>query len=764
VRGWRVARTVLVYLPAALVVAFGWLRLEQPHASGGTILWLVALALAPALGRRVRERVALAVVAAVLAAHTAFGVSILDARPFDGRHDFFGPLLGGFRDGFLDFYDFPLPIDPGAHPLMHGVLLAAAFGSCLALGLAIAARRAFVAVLVVVVAAGWPATLLGGGGELRRGALILGATLLVLAGLSARNALVPGRALVAGAAVVACALAASTSPAVAKPEFLNWQHWDFYTRPQKAVSVEYVWNSSYDGIRFPKKRTTVLSVKGPAQPLYWRATTLDVFNGRAWIEDRTQPLRPPGRDPLLPPGVASGKDLFREEITVRALRDRHLIGGSVPVGFEFPRALGNVRLLRSGTAIAARTLPRGGTYLAVSYAPQPTPATLAASEPLYPPELARYGYLDVQPGLAVPPFGVPGREARIRELFDLYRFDTVLSPYAALYAKAKAVVGHPSNPYGAALALETWFRTSGGFTYTERPGRAGEAPLVDFTIRTKRGYCQHFAGAMALMLRYLGIPTRVAAGFTSGTYDRDHGTWTVTDHDAHMWVEAWFDGYGWLPFDPTPSRGALSGSYTAASHNFDLSAARRLLTLAAAAVVGDPADYKQNNAFGEKGLAPTLGGAADARRAPATVPSSGTGAGASLLRLLVMIALVLLAGIVLAKLVLRQSRFLTKDPRRLATACRRDLADFLADQRVALPASATPAEVGAAVELEYPVDAQRFVDALTMARFGPEQGAAAHAGTARRELRRLEREIRRQLGMVERVLGLVSLRSLGFSG
>ncbi len=67
---------------------------------------------------------------------------------------------------------------------------------------------------------------------------------------------------------------------------------------------------------------------------------------------------------------------------------------------------------------------------------------------------------------------------------------------------------------------------------------------------TRSGYCQHFAGAMALMLRYLGIPARVAAGFASGTYSKDH--WTVTDHDAHAWVEVWFAGYGWLPFDPTP--------------------------------------------------------------------------------------------------------------------------------------------------------------------------------------------------------------------
>ena len=126
-------------------------------------------------------------------------------------------------------------------------------------------------------------------------------------------------------------------------------------------------------------------------------------------------------------------------------------------------------------------------------------------------------------------------------------------------------------------------------------------------------------------------------------------------------------------------------------------------------------------------------------------------------------ALALLAAIVLAKLVLRRSRLLTRDPRQLGAACRRNLTDFLADQRVAVPPSATPAEIGRAVEDEYPVDAHRFVEAVTLARYGPGEGARAAASAARRELRALERQVRRELSIVERVIGLVSLSSLGFS-
>src|SRR5206468_2423825 len=145
------------------------------------------------------------------------------------------------------------------------------------------------------------------------------------------------------------------------------------------------------------------------------------------------------------------------------------------------------------------------------------------------------------------------------------------------------------------------------------------------------------------------------------------------------------------------------------------------------------------------GLAPTLGGAADARRAAAPPLSTGGTGRDSLLRLLGLVALALLLGVMLAKLLLRRSRLLTSDPRRLAGACRRNLADFLADQRVAVAPSATLAEVGRTVEFEYPVDAQPFVEAATAARFGPAGGAPAAAADARRELRALERQIRRRL-------------------
>src|SRR5438045_3891568 len=164
---------------------------------------------------------------------------------------------------------------------MHQVILVAIFGFTLATALAVAARRALPAVIAFLIGAGWPATLLSGGNEVDRGVVILAVALALLAGMTQR----PSRlALGASAVVIAGAFALSSSPAVAKNAFLDWQHWDFYTRPQKPVSVRYVWNAHYGGLHFPKKETTVVTVRAPRRPQYWRATVLERFDGTRWLE------------------------------------------------------------------------------------------------------------------------------------------------------------------------------------------------------------------------------------------------------------------------------------------------------------------------------------------------------------------------------------------------------------------------------------------------------------------------------------------------
>jgi hypothetical protein len=93
------------------------------------------------------------------------------------------------------------------------------------------------------------------------------------------------------------------------------------------------------------------------------------------------------------------------------------------------------------------------------------------------------------------------------------------------------------------------------FTYSLDTGTssAGHDPLARFLFVTKRGYCEYFASAMAVLLRTQGIPARVATGFQSGYYNDVSGSWVVRASDAHAWVEGWIEGRGWVTFDPTPA-------------------------------------------------------------------------------------------------------------------------------------------------------------------------------------------------------------------
>ena len=122
-----------------------------------------------------------------------------------------------------------------------------------------------------------------------------------------------------------------------------------------------------------------------------------------------------------------------------------------------------------------------------------------------------------------------------------------------------------------------------------------------------------------------------------------------------------------------------------------------------------------------------------------------------------------LAAIVIAKIGVRRGRYLTRDPRRLAAACRRELADYLVDQNIDAARSATLHELGSLVRHELAVEPDAFVAAATAARFGPPSGAERAAHDARRELRALTRAMRARMRTRDRLRGIVSLRSFGFA-
>ncbi len=118
-------------------------------------------------------------------------------------------------------------------------------------------------------------------------------------------------------------------------------------------------------------------------------------------------------------------------------------------------------------------------------------------------------------------------------------------------ALTQRIVGAEKSPAAEARLIENYLRTRYGYTL-ELPPSEPVDPLAFFLLHRKKGHCEYFASAMAVMLRVVSIPSRVATGFQSGVYNPVSGSQLIRSSDAHAWVEAWLPHRGWTTFDPTP--------------------------------------------------------------------------------------------------------------------------------------------------------------------------------------------------------------------
>ncbi len=727
-------RTLLASLLPAVVIAAAWLGLEDPRLAGEGVA-VAALALVPGIVRAGRARIAAAVLSGLGAAWIAFGAQPWELVPFRDER-VLAPALRDAARGVVDFYEVFLPFEPTPNPEMHSLVLCAIFVFVLAMALFVAARRPLGAAAVTVAGVGWPATLLGGK-AVAAGALALAAALaipLILRATSARTVLIGG---LIGSLVVAGAAWTSSATTLAREAVVDWETWDIRGPAREASEVRFVWDSNYDGISFPAKETVVLEVDGPTSPHYWRTTTLDLFTEDHWFEDlfwieqvnrESRTLQLPE---LVPDRARNPENWIEQRVSVESLVDDHLAATGTPVALDAHR-LGTVFLLSGGVLRVRDPVGEGESYRVWSYAPDPTPRSLTNAPVRYPFAASRFMEID---GRAFPAFGTPHRKRIVSDLFA----DPSYSEFARhrpMYEVASRIAGKARTPYGAVLALESWLRQTGGFRYDESPPRSQGSPLVAFVTRTKAGYCQHFAGAMAAMVRMLGVPARVAVGFANGT--NEDGTWIVTDHDAHAWVEVWFAGIGWVPFDPTPGRGTLGGAYSFASISNDEAARLGRGELAQSSSLPPRSDSAEG----------------------ASVASSSRRQAPSLLGIALVLAALWVVALGAGKALVRRARYLTRDPRRLGTASRRELEDFLRDQGVDVPPNATLVMLQRAVHDELGLDGRAFAIAAARARFGPPAPVEQGAASARREVRRLIAAARRELSIWARFRGLVSLRSL----
>ena len=260
------------------------------------------------------------------------------------------------------------------------------------------------------------------------------------------------------------------------------------------------------------------------QRSYWRLTALDQFDGQIWKSDGSYE----GADGRLPRSVDSSAAtaVFTQTYLITTLDTIWLPAAYVPRSVD--RASTEVRFEPdTSTLIVGTNVPNSNNAL----------YTVQSAAPIYDPQQLE------QASNAVP------------KSVDK---DLELPPDFSekVVAEAQRVMGDASTTYDKALALQNYFRDN--FTYDLNVPRGHSTSAIEtFLFGDKRGYCEQFAGTYAAMARAVGIPARVAVGFTPGDEDvSTPGLYHVKGLHAHAWPEVFIDGQGWVLFEPTPGRGA----------------------------------------------------------------------------------------------------------------------------------------------------------------------------------------------------------------
>lgn len=263
-------------------------------------------------------------------------------------------------------------------------------------------------------------------------------------------------------------------------------------------------------------------------PAYWRATTLPEFDGRTF----RLPTRSLERVEGDFGGVDADERQIRQQIQVLTLGGQLVPAAADPFqadGFSDGERI-DLRLNRdTNTLVTPDELSPGDLFTVVSAAPQLSPETLGDATSSSPPDPIFIELPDDLPDVVA----------------DL----------------AADVTSSASSNYEAAVALQDWFRSEFDYSLEVQSGHGSNA--IESFLDERVGYCEQFAATYAAMARTLGIPSRVAVGFTPGTLG-DDGWYRVLGKNAHAWPELWFDGIGWVGFEPTPGRGAPGAEqYTA---------------------------------------------------------------------------------------------------------------------------------------------------------------------------------------------------------
>jgi hypothetical protein len=732
--------TFSCFVTLAVVTALVVSRVADPAMSGllvPTAILAVLAGGAGAVGRRMWP-VALFVLplGAYLVARLQIGLPA--GRPGVDEHVAF--YAGRVAEGAAVYAGQTFPLDPGAPDLrlLLSLALYAAIG--VAAFVALSLKRPLPAVVILLCLAGFGFTIDEGARDpwTALAFIVLAGGLLALAHPQPRRRVrladaVAGGATATVAAILALSVLGATTVEAGRP-LQDWRTWDLAGPGNQLMKFD--WMQNYPQLLTRNGDEVVMEVRSPVAS-YWRANVLSDFSGSVWRSATdTTPLLPVRAGDLwryeAPRAADRGAQgrLVTQRFDVRATYTDHLfVGGFVDeVNTRLPLDLG-----LSDAAAVSVAPARGPTtsYEVRAFVPDLGPADLVGQGRSYPQDLATT-YLQLPfPALDDGPGSLD--EATWQSSLGT----PALREWAGLYRLNQEVVGDEADPYLIALAVRDHL-TGPDFDYSLHPPESDySSPYAAFLFDTHIGYCQHFAGAMALLLRFNGVPARVVVGFAQGDGQGDD-VFVVRRDDAHAWVEAYFPGAGWKEFDPTPGRSlpvppSQAGGAVAAAGTDD---------------ADTPANAALPNARGKE-RANDPGGAGELTGAPSGAPARWPWA-------LTLVAV--LVGWPAGRALLRRRGLLTSSPEARVRASVGLLYATLRDHGVDVPASQTLAETADLLRARFGVDGGDVparVDAIV---FGG-LPAREHDVTALRALRRrAAADLRRREDPLARVAALYGLR------
>jgi len=255
--------------------------------------------------------------------------------------------------------------------------------------------------------------------------------------------------------------------------------------------------------------------------LKWRGVALDFYDGHSWSRRRA------GRERMSLQGeyfkleeYAQGTSILTQTFLLEAMSTNVVFAGHKALAIS-----GDIGFLLRDTSDNLFTSNHAFNkirYTAVSDVTRPNPALVPKQAGSIP---RKIGETFLQ---------LPSMDERILELTQ-----SLTGPLEGQFEKARAIEDHLRGRCGYSLSL------------SGTPNK--EDPLAAFLFEVREGHCEYFASAMTVMLRQAGIPARLVNGFAAGTYNSLARAWTVRQRNAHSWVEAYFEPYGWVEFDPTPA-------------------------------------------------------------------------------------------------------------------------------------------------------------------------------------------------------------------